>query len=47
MRSDQSLTVRMIGGQLNLNRQTVDILIEELGTQKICEKLVPKNLTNE
>ena len=48
MRSDQCLTVRMISSELNLDHRTVhDILTEELGTQKICAKLVPKNLTNE
>jgi len=47
MRSDQCLTVRMIGSELNLNHQTVhDILTLELGMPKICAKLVPKNLTN-
>ena len=47
MRSDQWLTVRMIGSELNLNHQTVyNILTEELGMWKICTKLVPKNLTN-
>ena len=46
--SDNRLTVRMIGSELNLNHRTVhDILAEELGKQKICTKLVPKNLTNE
>ena len=38
----------MISSVLNLNRQTVhEILIFELGIQKICAKLVPKILTNE
>jgi len=48
VRSDQRLAVRMIGGVLNLYRQTVhEILTLELGMQKICAKLVPKILTNE
>ena len=48
VRSDRRLTVRMIGGELNLNHRTVhNILTEELGMQKICAKLIPKNLTNE
>ena len=48
VRSDRRLTVRMISGVLNLNRQTVhEILTSELGIQKICAKLVPKILTNE
>jgi len=43
MRYDRHLTVRMIGSELNLNRQTVhDILTEELSMRKICAKLVPK-----
>jgi hypothetical protein len=37
----------MIGSELNLNDQTDhDILTEEMGMQKICAKLVQKNLTN-
>jgi len=48
VRSDRRLTVRMIGSEMNLDNQTVDdTLTEELGTRKICAKLVPKNLTNE
>ena len=50
MRSDRSLTVKMIGSELNLHHRTIhDILTKELGMQKICAKLVlvPKNLTNE
>ena len=32
---------------MNLNHRTVhDILTEEMGMQKICAKLDPKNLTN-
>ena len=48
MRSDQCWTVRMIGSELNLNHQTVhNILTKELGMQKICAKIVPKNVTIE
>jgi len=48
VRSDRSLTVRMISSVLNLNRQTAhQRLTFELGIQKICAKLVPKILTNE
>jgi hypothetical protein len=37
----------MISSELNLSHQTIhNILIEEFGMQKICTKLVPKNLTN-
>jgi hypothetical protein len=36
VRSDQCLTVRMIGSELNLNHQTVhDILTKELGMQHL------------
>jgi len=43
MRSDRRVTVRMMGSELNLNRQTFHyILAEELDMQKICAKLVPK-----
>ena len=48
VRFDRRLTVRMIGSELNLNHQTVhNILTEELGMQKIGDKLVPKILTKE
>ena len=48
VRSDRRLAVRMISSVLNLNHQTVhEILTFELGMQKICDKLVPKILTNE
>ena len=40
VRSGRRLTVRMISGVLNLNRQTVHtILTFELGMQKICGRL--------
>ena len=38
---------RMISSELNLSHRTIhNILTEELGMQKICAKLIPKNLTN-
>ena len=38
----------MIGRELNSNHRNVhDILTEDSGMQKICTKLVPKNLINE
>ena len=41
VRSDRRLTVRMINSVLNLNRQTVHVILTlELGMQKICAKLV-------
>ena len=46
--SDRRFTVRMVGSELILNRQTVQgILTEELGRQKICAKLIPEKLTKE
>ena len=48
VRSDRRLTVRMISSVMNLNRQTVHVILTfELGMQKICAKLFPKSLTNE
>jgi hypothetical protein len=45
VRSDRRLTVRMIADKVNMNRETVRlILTEELGMRKICAKMVPRNL---
>jgi len=45
VRSDRRLTVRMIAGEVNMNRETVRlILTEELGMRKIWAKMVPRNL---
>uniref|UniRef100_A0A8C4QZV8 Mos1 transposase HTH domain-containing protein n=1 Tax=Eptatretus burgeri TaxID=7764 RepID=A0A8C4QZV8_EPTBU len=47
VRSDGRLTVRLIADQLNLNRETVRlILTEKLNMRKVCAKMVPKNLSN-
>ena len=44
-RSDRRLTVRMIADEMNMNPETVRlILTEELGMRKICAKMVPRNL---
>jgi len=46
--SDRQLTLRMISGELNLNRFTVhQILTQDLDMRKVCAKTVPKNLTTE
>ena len=40
--------LRMISGELNLNRFTVhQILIQDLDMKKVCAKMVPKNFTTE
>jgi hypothetical protein len=45
VRSDRRLTVKMIADEVNMNRETVRlILTEELGMRKICAKMVPRNL---
>jgi len=42
------LTVRSIGGQVNIDRETVrKILTEDLDMRKVCAKMVPKELTEE
>jgi GH24 family phage-related lysozyme (muramidase) len=48
VRADRRLTVRMIADEVNINRETLRlILTEELGMRKICAKMVPKNLTEQ
>jgi histone-lysine N-methyltransferase SETMAR len=48
VRSDRRLTVRFVADQLNLNRETVRlILTENLNMRKVCAKMVPKNLSEE
>ena len=43
--SDRRLTVRMIADEVNMNRETVRlILTEEMAMRKICVKMVPRNL---
>jgi hypothetical protein len=38
----------VIADKLNMNRETAHlILIEELGTRKICAEMVPRNLTEQ
>jgi hypothetical protein len=46
VRSDQRLTHRVTAVEVNLNLETVPlILTEELGMRKVCAKMVPRNLT--
>jgi hypothetical protein len=46
VRSDRRLRVNMIADEVNLKREAVRrILTEELGTRKVCAKMVPRNLT--
>ena len=48
VRSDRRLTVKMLADEINMNRETVRlILTEELGIRKICAKMVPRNLTEQ
>ena len=48
MAKDRQLSVRMIAEETGLNKNAVHrILIEHLHMQKICAKLVPKNLSVE
>jgi hypothetical protein len=48
VRSDRRFTVRMIAGQVNINRETVRLLLTEgLRMRKICAKMVPRNLTEQ
>jgi len=48
LRADRKLTVRMIADEVNMNPETVRlILTEELGLRKICDKMVPRNLTEQ
>jgi len=46
--ADRKLTVRMIPDEVNMNPETVRlILTEESGMRKICDKMVPRNLTEQ
>jgi len=48
VRADRRLTVRMIADEVNMIPETVHlILTEELGMRKICDKMVPRNLTEQ
>ena len=46
--SDRRLTVRMISDEVNMNRETVRLMLtEELEMRKIYAKMVPRNLTEQ
>jgi hypothetical protein len=46
--SDRILTVRMIADEGNMNRETVRfILLKNWGSEKICAKMVLRNLTEQ
>ena len=48
LRADRKLTVRMIADEVNMNPETVRlILTEELGMSIICAKIAPRNLTEQ
>jgi len=48
VQSDWRLTVRMIADEVNMNRETVRLILsEELGMRKICAKMVHRNLTKQ
>ena len=48
VRSDRRLTVRMMAEELNINRESVRIILsEELGMRKMCAKMVPKLLSDD
>ena len=48
VRSDRRLAVRMIADEVNMNRETVHLILsEELGMREICAKMVTRNLTEQ
>jgi len=48
VRSDRRLTVKLIAVKVNMNRDTIRlILIEELGKSKICAEMVLRNFTEQ
>jgi len=48
VQSNRRLTVKMVADEVNMNRETVClILTEELGMRKICAKMVPSNITGQ
>lgn len=45
---DRRLTVRILTDELNINRDTVrKIVVEDLCTKKLCEKIISTNLSEE
>jgi len=48
IRSDWRLIVRMIADEVNMNWETVHLILTEgLGMRKICAQMVPRNLTEQ
>jgi len=48
VRENRRLTVRSIAEQVNIDRETVrKILTDDLDMRKVCEKMVPKEFTEE
>ena len=48
VQSDHRLTVWMISDELNLNRESVQmILLHDLGMENMCAKIVPKILSKD
>ena len=48
MRENRRLTVRSTAEQVNMDRETVrKFLTEDLDMRKVCENMVPKELTEE
>jgi hypothetical protein len=37
----------MIADEVNMNHETIRLIITELGMRKICAKMVPRNLTDQ
>jgi len=48
LRSDRRLTIKMITDEVNMDRETIRLVLsEELGMRKICTKMVSRNLTEQ
>ena len=48
VRSDRRLTICVIANKVGMDKETVhNILVDTLGMQKVCTKMVPKLLTEE
>ena len=46
--SDHRLTIRVIADEVGMDKETVHtILVDTLGMQKVCAKMVPRLLTEE
>ena len=48
IRSDRHLTIRVIANEVGMDKETIrTILVDTLGTRKVCAKMVPRLLTEE